>query len=117
MQGKFSGDEHFIYHFEKVAKKVNALMTEQGFNEPDKSIADKILHAHSELTESFECLRDGRKADKNVKEFLGIEVQLADVLGLLMDMQVQYKLRIGAALLAKMDFNNEHRGYLHGREF
>ena len=117
MQGKFSGDDHFIYYFDCVAKKVNALMTEQGFNQDGKKVADKIAHAHSELSEAFECSRAGDPNDKDVKGFSGLEVQLADVLGILMDMQVEYGLRIGSALLAKMDFNNEHRGYLHGKEF
>ncbi len=118
MQGKFSGDEHFIYHFDKVAKKVNTLMKEQGFNRrEDNELVGKITHAHSELSEAFEGARSGDPEDKDIKGFSSVEVQLADVLGVLMDIQAEYGLRIGSALLAKMDFNNTQRGYLHGREF
>jgi hypothetical protein len=43
----------------------------------------------------------------------GVEVQLSDVLGILMDMEIGYGWKISEALLKKMAFNKS-RGHMHG---
>ena len=72
--------------------------------------------AHSELSEALECMRMGNPPDKNISELSGVEVQLSDVLGILMDMEIGYGFEISRALLKKMEFNKT-RNYLHGKKF
>lgn len=106
----------FLQEYRKVAEKVHEIAEEQGFAYKSRNIAEVIAHAHSELSEAFECLRLHDEADKDIKDMTGVEVQLADVLGILMGMEISYGLKISEALLKKMEFNKT-RGYLHGKKF
>ena len=72
-----------------------------------------ITHIHSELTEVFECLRAGNPPDKNISDMSGVEVQLSDVIGMIMDMAQGYGLNVAEALLKKQEFNKS-RKILHG---
>lgn len=111
-------DEDFVRSYRRVAKKVHRLMKSQGFWRSAKrqDICKRLAHAHSELSEAFECLRSGNPPDKDISDMSGVEVQLADVLGILMDMEIGCGFDISKALLKKMEFNKT-RGYLHGRKF
>lgn len=111
-------DEDFGRCYKKVAEKVHHLMALQGFWKDGKkrNVCNPIALAHSELSEALECFRLGNPPDKNISEMSGGEVQLSDVLGILMDMEVGYGLNISGALSKKMQFNKT-RGYLHGKEF
>ncbi len=111
--------EHgFLRFYKAVAEKVHDIAAQQGFWRDGKkrNIAEVIAHAHSELSEAFECLRLQDEQDKDIRDMSGAEVQLADVLGILMDMEIGYGFKISEALLKKMEFNKT-RGYLHGKRF
>lgn len=116
----FLANKAFLDSSDKLARLINNLHRKQGFwdKAPSmKELAIKIAHAHSELSEAYECARlGGKKPDKNILDYTGLEVQLADVMGILLDLQAAYNLRITEALLHKMDFNKT-REYLHGKEF
>jgi cytidyltransferase-like protein len=111
-------DKEFLLGFNTVAERVHRLAKKQGFWDKGnkRDICEPIAFAHSELSEALECSRFGDPPDKNIKEFSGLEVQLSDCLGILMDMEIGYGLRISEALGHKMKFN-ETRGYRHGKEF
>lgn len=107
-------DEEFVRLFKKMAEKVHQLMVSQGFwqDGEKRNICNPIALGHSEFSEALECFRLGNPPDKNITDMNGGEVQLADVLGILMDMQIGYGLDIARALTKKMEFNKS-RGWLH----
>ena len=112
--GKFE-DEDFVSSYKRVAEKVHQLAETQGFwgDKESRNVGEIIALAHSELSEALECFRTGNGADKNIKDMTGAEVQLSDVLGILMDMEIGYGLDISGALAKKMEFNKT-RGHMHG---
>ena len=110
-------DEEFLRLYKKMAERVHHLAASQGLWPPNRHVAIPIALAHSELSEALECFRMGNPPDKNISDMNGAEVQLSDVLGILMDMEVGYGLDISGALAKKMEFNKS-RGYMHGgKEF
>ena len=117
---EFVPDENFIATCRMVGFKIHELHKKQGFWDREqtmKEVALKIAHMHSELSEAYECARHGgKRPDKNILGYTGLEVQLADVLGILLDLMFAHDLRIPEALLHKMEFNKT-RKYLHGKEF
>lgn len=66
--------------------------------------AEKISLIHSEVSEALEGLRKG-KADEHCPEFSSEEVEMADALIRIFDYAGARRLRLGAALVAKMAYN------------
>lgn len=111
----------FVLGWLFVAERQRLTMVAQGFwgNQPgnwDRNNGEAIALIHSELTEVLECLRSGNPPDKDLPEFTGAEVQMADVLGRIMDLSAGRGWRVAEALLAKME-HNKTRPYKHGKEF
>lgn len=104
---------HFNEQWWAISNQIHSLMKEHGMWDNEPHIACKIAHLQSEASEAFECARYGKTPDKNIGHMSGIEVQLSDALGLLMDMSVVYTLDIPTALMNKMAYN-ETRGWRHG---
>lgn len=112
---EFKPDREYLEGYRRIAEKVHELSSEQGFWEDgiNREPCRPFALAHSELSEALECLRFDNPPDKNVHDMSGVEVQLSDVLGILMDMEIGYGWKISEALLKKMEFNKT-RGYMHG---
>jgi len=109
-------DPDWVSETWRVARRVHELAAEQGFWEDreNRHIAIPIALCMSELAEALECARiDPHAPDKNIQDMTGLEVQLADALGILLDMMVGYNLNLPAALLKKMEYNRK-RGWMHG---
>lgn len=66
--------------------------------------AEKMALIHSEVSESLEGLRKG-KPDEHCPEFTSEEVEMADAVIRIMDYAGARRLRLGAALVAKMAYN------------
>jgi len=113
-------DPVFIDSFNRIAEQVHNTHVKQGFwkQGTKRDPAGMLTHIHSELTEVFECLRCGNPPDKNITDMSGVEVQLSDVIGMIMDMAQGYGLNVAEALLKKQEFNksrsNLHGGKLYG---
>ena len=112
---EFKDDPVFVDNYKRIAEKVHRLSAEQGFwrDGTKRNFGEMMALLHSEISEAVECARLGDPPDKNIGDFSGIEVQLADVLGILMDAEEGFGLNIAEALLRKMEFNKS-RGYMHG---
>jgi len=113
----FTPDVEWLESYRRVAEQIHQTSTNHGLwpDGDDTDISYKIAHLQSEVSEAWECARTDAE-DKNITGMKGLEVQLADVLGILMDMEVAYGLHISEALLRKMEFN-KGRPYLHGKQF
>lgn len=73
----------------------------------------KIALIHSELGEMTEGVRKPHP-DEDCPEFTSEEIELADALIRAFDYAGAFGLRLGEAVLAKMDYN-ESRPYMHGK--
>jgi len=99
------GGKVFLQEYRRIASAVHAVAVDRGLWPDGRTISNVIAHAHSELSEAWECTRHGNPPDKNISDMSGLEVQLSDVLGILMDAEVALGLNISGALAKKMKFN------------
>lgn len=85
---------------------------EHGFFVENPNQGEMIALMHSELSEGLEAIRKNLMSD-HLPEFKGIEEELADVLIRILHYAHRFELRVGEAVLAKMEFN-ETRPFKHG---
>jgi hypothetical protein len=105
----------FIHFYNTLARYVHDWALERGFWEGEGcSVGEKIALMHSELSEALEAQRNGNPSDDKIPEFSGLEAELADEIIRIMDFGVKHNLRIGKAIIAKIEFNDS-RPYKHGR--
>ncbi len=82
------------------------------------NFAEKLMLVVTELAEACEADRRGTidNPDEHCPEFNNGEIELADAIIRLLDLSAAKKYRIGAALIAKMRYN-ESREIKHGKKY
>jgi NTP pyrophosphatase (non-canonical NTP hydrolase) len=108
--------DDFIKHWHTTANQVHSTAVEKGWWDTDRNDGEAIALIHSELSEALEGMRRRNPPDEHIPEFNSVEVELADAVIRIMDFSVARNLRVGDAILAKMEYNKA-RPRKHGKEF
>jgi len=94
-----------IHTLNALSQMAHQTATEKGFYEFDRNQGEIIALVHSELSEALEALRQGNPPDKHLPEFTSIEVEYADAVIRIFDTCAANGYRLGAAIIAKMEYN------------
>ena len=107
----------FEARFKAMSQYVHSWAKSKGFWDGGaRNDGEMLMLMVSELAEALEALREGNPPDDKLPDFSSFEVELADVIIRIMDLAAARDLRIGAAILAKVEFN-QTRPYKHGKAF
>ena len=92
---------------------------EHGFYEGREfNLGEKGLLIVSEIVEAFEGDRNGKATmpDEHCPEYTNFEIEVADACIRIFDLAEYRKLRLGQAILSKMDYNAS-RPYKHNKNY
>ena len=107
---------HLAEHINELADAVHANAVAKGFWSAQRNVPEALCLIHSEVSEGLEALRHGNGPSEHIPEFSGLEEELADVVIRVCDLSAGLGLRLGQAIVAKMQFNAS-RPHLHGKAF
>lgn len=103
----------FIEQIRTMQHAVHHNAKNHGWWDTDRSDGELISLQHAELSECLESLRDGNGESKKIPGFCGAEEELADAVIRIMDHCESRGWRLGAAIIAKHEFNKT-RPHKHG---
>jgi NTP pyrophosphatase (non-canonical NTP hydrolase) len=103
----------FTYVFQAEAERALRIATEHGFEESWEKFGEKIALMHAELSEALEGERHNNPPSEHIPSYSAVEEEFADVIIRIMSFAYKNNLRVGEALLAKQEFNN-NRPFKHG---
>ena len=115
--GKDASEAFVIRLFDGLARGIHATAKQKGWWDEDREDGTLIALMHSELSEGLEGLRKGNPPSDKIPDFSAIEEELADVIIRILDTAAARGWNVGAALMAKLNYN-DGRSYKHGgKEF
>ena len=105
----------FVEAFHAIAKEVAEISEGKGWsiNSSTEGISSKIALMHSELSEALEALRRRDPPSDHIPPYSGMEEEFADVIIRIMHVAHALELRVGEAIIKKIEFNG-NRPYKHG---
>lgn len=106
----------FMAAFDEVQAEIHDVARSKGFWDKERNVGEIFMLFVTELAEGFEDFRKGKEASDHIPQFNPLEEELADTIIRIMDFAEARKLRVAAALLAKIEFNKT-RERLHGKNF
>ena len=106
----------FILEFAGMQMAAHRSAIDRGFWDTPSEDGTILALVHSEVSEAVEALRRGNEASEKIPQYTELEEELADVVLRVMDFAQSKNLQVGAALVAKMLYN-EKRTNKHGKVF
>lgn len=103
--------QDFIESFNEMKDYQHQAMKAKGFEHGNDG--EKIALMHSELSEALESLRHDDPPSDHIPDYKGSEEELADVLIRILHFAAARDLKVGEAVIAKMEYN-ETRSHKHG---
>jgi len=100
----------------QLAVNIHSTSKKKGWWDENRNDGECIALMHSELSEALEWLRDKsdtRGMSDHIKDYQGIEEELADVIIRVLDFAEARGLDVAGAIIAKMEYN-ERRSFKHG---
>lgn len=107
--------KEFVELFNSLAKESDATALIHGFDNSKTDSLIQIALIHSELGEATEAIRKDIKSDNHITEFTGLEAELADCVIRCANLAAAKNLRLGEAIIAKMEYN-KGRAFRHGNK-
>lgn len=92
--------------FKHLARRAREIAISKGWEDEPRTFGDKIALMHTELSEAMEGYRKGNPPSEHIPEFTAIEEEMADEIIRVLHYSAEEGLRIGPAILAKLEYNS-----------